>query len=305
MATLARRNVHVVIVSWNPDVDRLALVVDVLLPQVDAVTIVDNGSRNIDKVTTLAEARDKVGVIALAENRGIAAGLNVGIQEAFKTSPGWIMTMDQDSLVDGDAIERISNAFSMLDSVTRERCGVLALRPHPLSSSIPLTRYAERLLTVRDRGAFSERVGVITSGNLVRATVLEAIAFNESLFIDQVDFDFCHDVRRRGYLVLEQKESAMAHLLGERVADAKRDHPYENAQRFYYIVRNSTYLVLRGRLPIRFYFLQAIIYSGSYLSVNGVSSILHCVTVIFRGFFDGLLGRLGRREYAVLTRGRR
>jgi rhamnosyltransferase len=125
------------------------------------------------------------------------------------------------------------------------------------------------------------------------------------VFIDQVDFDFCYAVRVAGYRVIQQKQISMDHILGERFDDTVKDHPYENAQRVYYIIRNSTYLVLRRRLGVRFYFVQVIVFSGAFISINGVTAIAHCLAVLARGFVDGVLGRMGRREYAFLQRGRK
>jgi GT2 family glycosyltransferase len=158
---------------------------------------------------------------------------------------------------------------------------------------------------LRELGEFRERRGVITSGNLVRADLARQIRFNEALFIDQVDFDFCYSLRRRGYIVLQQKAITMDHVLGERYLDVERIHPYENAQRLYYIVRNSSYLVLRRRLLVRYYVVQVVVFCGAFVSINGVNSIPLCVAVVARGMVDAVQGRMGRREYPILKRGRR
>jgi hypothetical protein len=97
----------------------------------------------------------------------------------------------------------------------------------------------------------------------------------------------------------------MDHVLGEHYRDVGRVHPYENAQRLYYIVRNSSYLVLRRRLLVRYYVVQVVVFCGAFVSVNGVNSLPLCVAVVVRGILDAALGRMGRREYPILKRGRR
>jgi rhamnosyltransferase len=305
MSIPARGGVRAVFVTWNPDVERLFEAVRSLAAQVDGVVIVDNGSENFEALTAHFAMSDRIEVVGLPDNLGIAAALNAGVQLALLEDPAWIMTMDQDTLVSGGAVAGILQDYSALDEHLKMRCGILALRPHPQPASIWLTRYAEGLLVLRELGEFTERRGVMTSGNLVRADLARQIRFNEPMFIDQVDFDFCYSLRRLGYIVLQQKAVTMDHILGERYRDVDRVHPYENAQRFYYIVRNSSYMVLRRRLLVRYYVVQVVVVSGAFVSINGVNSLLLCVGIIARGTVDAILGRMGRREYPFLKRGRR
>jgi len=305
MSDPVRNKVRAVVVTFNPDLSRLTQVVESLAPQVDSIVIVDNGSRNSDDVHAVAQKTAGVDFLGLPDNMGIGAALNVGSRHVLLSKPDWILTMDQDTVVHVGGVDAILASFTSLKWELQDRVAILAMRPHPQPSSIWITRYADRLLVVSDLESFVERIGVITSGNLVRADVLERLSFNESLFIDQVDFDFCFSVRHLGYRVLQHKSISMDHVLGERFGDTDREHPYENAQRVYYIIRNSTYLVMRRRLPLRFYFVQMVVFSGAFVSMNGAGSVLHCALVVLRGMLDGALGRLGRREYSFLKKGRR
>jgi rhamnosyltransferase len=305
MSDPVHSNVRAVVVTFNPDLPRLTQVVESLAPQVDGIVIVDNGSNNSDDVRAVAQKTARVDFLGLPDNRGIGAALNVGSRHALLSNPDWILTMDQDTVVHVGGVDAILASFTSLKRELQDRVAILAMRPHPQPSSIWITRYADRLLVLSDLESFVERIGVITSGNLVRADVLERLWFNESLFIDQVDFDFCYSVRHSGYCILQHKSISMDHVLGERFSDSDKEHPYENAQRVYYIMRNSTYLVMRRRLPLRFYFVQVIVFSGAFVSMNGANSVFHGALVVLRGMLDGALGRLGRREYSFLTKGRR
>jgi rhamnosyltransferase len=305
MSDPVRSKVRAVVVTFNPDLSRLTRVVESLAPQVEGIVIVDNGSKNSEDVRAVAQKTSGVDFLSLPDNMGIGTALNVGSRHFLLSKPDWILTMDQDTVVHVGGVDAILASFTSLRTELQDRVAILAMRPHPQPSSIWLTRYADRLLMVRDLGSFVERIGVITSGNLVRADVLERLCFNESLFIDQVDFDFCFSVRHLGYYVLQHKSISMDHVLGERFSESDKEHPYENAQRVYYIIRNSTYLVMRRRLPLRFYLVQVVVFSGAFVSMNGAGSVFHCALVVLRGMLDGALGRLGRREYSFLTKGRR
>ncbi len=293
-------HVRAVVVTWNPGIDRLTASLEALLGQTDGVVIVDNDSSNREHVRDLAAKFDRVDFIGLQENEGIGSALNVGVERALGSTPEWILTMDQDTLLHDRAIGEILESYELLDEGTRESVGVLAMRSPPQSSSPWIVRYSDRLMTVRDLGKFIERRGVITSGNLVRADIARRTRYNEELFIDQVDFDFCFAVRREGNRVLQMKKNSMDHLLGEMSIGARTSHPFENAQRMYYISRNSTYLVLRRRMALRFYLVQNLIFCGAYVSKHGATSIGRCLLVVARGCSDGIRGILGRREYRFL-----
>ncbi|MBW4029817.1 MAG: glycosyltransferase [Acidobacteria bacterium] len=300
-----RSAVRAVIVTFNPDLARLAQVVESLRPQVQGVVIVDNGSANVDAISSLCDERTDVDFLGLDDNRGIGAALNIGVQRSLVADPEWILTMDQDTVVFKEGVESILASFESLTPPNRDRVGILAMRAQPQPSSIWITRYADQLLVIDRLEAFEERRGVITSGNLLRADVARRASFDERLFIDQVDFEFCFAVRRLGYHVLVHDQIAMDHVLGGRYHDTEKEHPYENAQRVYYIARNSTFLVLRRRLRVRFYFVQIVVFCGAFVSMNGARSLPLCVRILLRAVVDAVTGRLGRREYPFLSKGRK
>jgi rhamnosyltransferase len=305
MSIEARHGVGAVVVTFNPNVSRLEQVVASIHSQVSHVVVVDNGSSNAQSVRTTVLGYANVEFLALEDNRGIAAALNEGIRRTLGHELEWVLTMDQDTIVSPDGVESILRTFADLDAPIRDQVGILAMRAHPQPSSIWITRYAERLLEVGRVGGFIERRAVMTSGNLIRADVASTTHFNESLFIDQVDYDYCFAVRRRGLRVLMDQRISLDHVLGERFTDSKREHPYENAQRVYYIIRNSTYLVIRRRLRPRFYAVQMVVHCGAFVSMNGAPSAGLCALVAARGVLDGVFARLGRREYPFLAKGRR
>jgi rhamnosyltransferase len=268
------------------------------------VTIVDNGSGNVDLVREIAGARESVEVLAMSANVGIAQALNVGVQRVLERGSTWVLTMDQDTVLHQGAVSHALSDAALLPDAVRDHVGVVALRATPQPSTNVVTRYAERRLVLGSLGEFVVRRRVITSGNLVAATVLRQVRYDDRLFIDQVDFAFCEDVRRRGYIVLLHRPVSMEHVLGVSHRDGNTEHPYENAQRVYYIVRNSTYLVVRRRLGVRYYVAQLVAFYGAFVSVNGVSAIGLCLHILLRGLYDGLLARMGRREYPFLRTGR-
>ena len=88
------------IVTYNPNMERLKLNLDAICNQVSVVAIIDNGSKNIEKIISLTEGYDNIEVVCNASNRGIAAALNqIGDLAAAKKKEFFI-TLDQDSVAD-------------------------------------------------------------------------------------------------------------------------------------------------------------------------------------------------------------
>lgn len=299
-----RNSVVAVIVTFNPDLSRLVQVMESLRTQVQFVVVVDNGSANVDGISSLCDERIDTELLDLGDNRGIGAALNLGVQRGLAVNPEWILTMDQDTIVFRDGVKSILASFDSLAPQYRDRVGILAMRARPQPSSVWITRYADQLLVINRLAEFEERRGAITSGNLIRADVARRATFDERLFIDQVDFEFCFAVRRLGYRVLIHHQITMDHILGGRYPDTEKEHPYENAQRLYYIARNSTFLVLRRHLRVRFYVVQIVVFCGAFISMNGVRFLPLCGRVMLRAVVDAVTGRLGRREYPYLSKGR-
>ena len=297
MSSERRSHVRVVVVTWNPDFTRFVQTLAALVQQTQGVVVVDNGSAQQSLVRGHAEKHAHLEFIGLSENMGIGTALNVGVRAALLAQPDWILTMDQDTLVREGALDEILTSYSLMSEKERMSVGIVAMRSPPQSSYNVVVRYSDRLMTTGDLGTFVQRRAVISSGNLVRADVARRLSYNEELFIDQVDYEFCDRVRRAGFDIILEKGASMDHVLGEMSGTTTKDHPYENAQRMYYIARNSMYLALRRRMWLRFYLVQMVIFCGAYVSKNGMRSIGRCLRVVARGSVDGVVGRLGQRTY--------
>ena len=88
-------SVCAVIVTYRPAKKRLNAVIDAVLPQVDEVLVIDNGSGETVGHGLPFES-GKLGFTGLPENTGIAAAQNRGILQAkrrdFPISCFWIRT---------------------------------------------------------------------------------------------------------------------------------------------------------------------------------------------------------------------
>jgi rhamnosyltransferase len=223
-------DVLVVVVSYN-GLQKTRQTVDALRKQVGHVHIVDNGS-DAESLVVLDSLEREPGVCVerLGENRGIGYALNRGVQSAREMGCSWLLTMDQDSVVDGSLIEAYRAAVEQDPSL-------VCLAPRITTSSR------------RKDAAGGEVDYAITSGNLVRVDVFDQIGlYDEGFFVDCIDFDFCLRLRRDGHAVHRVPAALMEHQLGDAV-----DLPYtvrtyyarHSPVRRYYMYRNFMYMAER------------------------------------------------------------
>jgi rhamnosyltransferase len=301
-------SVTAVVVTHEPDLDALVRTLLETSRQVSRTVVVDNGSQSQVKLMRRLESLPGVALIGLDRNRGIAAALNLGVRRlaAEGHDHTWVLTLDQDTLLHPGAINSLLCSLDLLDASTRDECGVVGLRHKPVEVPQGPWRWAERHVRVRDLGhRLRERRLLITSGNLVRREVAETIPYAESLFMDQVDYAFCATVRSRGWRILECTDVLMDHQIGKSVETAGMVRRYETGQRLYYIVRNSTFLVLRRQLPASVYLAQLVSWGWAYAVVNGLSAVPREIAILVAGFGDGILKRLGQRQYWFLAEPRK
>lgn len=239
------------IVTYNPDLDKLKRNIDAVRGQVDTVYIFDNGSKNIDDIIRLAGSCK---VIQSKKNVGIALALNTLSAQAMKDGSEWLLTLDQDSEVYPDIIEMYSSFTDSADSLTCYR----------KDRNINNTQDTDDLTDEPDF--------CITSGNLIRLSAWKAVGgFNNRLFIDMVDVDFCFRLKKHGYRILRLHKYGFLHEIGDgsyvKLFGKKHFTGNYSAFRKYYIFRNMSYI-------IRKYHLKKHYYSYKRLGMMFVSTLL-------------------------------
>lgn len=223
------------IVTFNPQKKITTNCVKVLIPQVEKIFIFDNGSNDKNILESLRTLSDKVEITYNNQNIGIAAALNVLCRIAKKKGYGWILTMDQDSICDELMVSYLS-AYK-----DRDNYGIVAPRVEFWNDGnfITSTKWSEK--------ETYEEQACITSGSLTRISAWEKIGgFDEWMFIDHVDNEFCVHLLDEGYKVLRVNSAILYQRAGEMRYKIKRDGsiillPYYSPLRQYFISRNTVY----------------------------------------------------------------
>ena len=229
------------IVTFNPDLDRLKENVSAILPQVDKVVIFDNGSINQKSIEL--QYQNSAIIIKSDRNVGIAAALNGLMKKSEELGATWMLSLDQDSVCSRDFCEQMGiylykeDNFGIVAPVIVDRnVGIVGHNPEKEYKSVRTC---------------------ITSGAFTRLDVWKQIGgYDESMFIDSVDFEFCYRVRKFGYQVIQVRDVQLLHELGN--SEKKRflfweiDVTGHSAFRKYYIARNNVYYPLKHKLWLHF-----------------------------------------------------
>lgn len=226
------------IVSFNPELQRLQENVDAIKRNgITHIIIVDNGSENYAEI---CEQFKSQGILFIQnqENKGIAYALNQIFDAAMRCFDSeWVLTMDQDSVVNNSIID---SYLPYLD-----RPGIASL------SSLYRERSNGKICGIGNVHSSDETVQIdscITSGNLVNVKAwCEIGGFDNRLFIDMVDHEFCYRLRMRGYIILRINKPLMLHELGHQapIKWLGKTCYIDNysALRNYYFSRNFRYVM--------------------------------------------------------------
>ncbi len=224
--------VAAIIISYNPD-NNLLDSINLLINQVDKIIIVDNGSESQKKknINLIKDIDNK-------ENLGIATALNIGVKEALNQGYNWILTMDQDSKASSNMVEKMLEVYNTIDE--SERKEILSIFPNFVD---------ERIQSIEENSEMNAYEYVdadITSGNLLRAEVFDKVGFfDDSLFIDLVDTDFCMRLNEENIKMIKVRDAILYHSLGEsqsvKSIFGKFNTSNHSALRRYYMTRNRFY----------------------------------------------------------------
>jgi len=194
---------------------------------VEQVIIVDNS--DTDNGALCAEIAN-VTYIPLMENKGIAAALNRGCEEAKHLGAEWVLTMDQDSRWDQHSVRQYieeAEKYEGLDEV-----GIFS--PFHDCDGTPERHHR--------KGRYELREVVMCSGNLLRLSAWQQTGgFREDFFIDLVDDEMCCHLYRLGWIVVRLNSIMLTHKLGNGVqflGPTRHRYTPHPAWRYYYIGRN-------------------------------------------------------------------
>ena len=196
------QKVWAVIVTHEPDLARLEENLTAIVPQVQGVVVYDNGSDESDTIRRVVQDVTKDGrslrVVLGGRNAGLAVALNAGIEEAWNHGATHVLLLDQDSVADSEMVQKL------LAQTTE---GVAIVSPLIVDRNVEAVSY--------DRGSTYAIRRAITSGSLLSVSAWRDVGgYDERLFVDWVDFEFCDALRKRGWVIIRTHSTALLHEHG-------------------------------------------------------------------------------------------
>lgn len=299
---LATRTIAIV-VTYHPKKEALQQLIDRLVPQVDGLVIVDNGSEDGSAWAVSAMPIGFAAHIALDFNLGIATALNKGVETAIYMGATHLLLSDQDSL---PAVDMVEILHATLADLSVREVPVAAVGPRYMDGRsgylAPFLRTEGLLLkSVRTEypGEPAEVDFLITSGCLVSAESWRVVGpMVDALFIDYVDIEWGLRARAKGLISYGVESTILIHTLGDRRMNfLGLSVPIHGPIRHYYQIRNPLWLYRQPWIPLNWkivdgfrLLLRFIFYSTfTHPRIKNLSHML-------RGFRDGLVGRFGPME---------
>ncbi len=219
------KKIGAVIISYNPDKEKLFANIESTLNQVDELLIVDNNSiQTIDWVNDMFK---NITLIKNKKNVGIAGALNQGINYFNLKGYNWVLTLDQDSRIEEKYIKK-AQQYLFDDKV-----GIICPLVYDLNDP-PNYKLSNSSIELDQ---------CITSGSLTNVNSWKKVnGFDEQMFIDLVDFDFCYRLKKNSFKILQLQNCFIFHEVG----NIKKIGPIKvynhNEFRKYYYIRNWVYL---------------------------------------------------------------
>ncbi len=284
-----------VVVTYHPD-DEFPGRVARLADQVSRVYVVDNASSEGARRMLADVARDpRVELLLVDTNEGIGAALNRGCDRALADGFAWVVTSDQDSVVEPTMVAELAAIWA--EHPERDRVKIVA--PNYVMGAGVGVRFP------RNAARWHEMPTAITSGALTSlAAYREVGPFRADFFIDSVDEEFCLRLRRRGMIVVCSRKPLMRHSLGNARTHRIlwRDFPQSHHATFrrYYMARNRV-LTLReyGLREPRWALARLKIITLELFTVPLLEADkLAKVRAMLLGLWHGILGRTGKLDRA-------
>lgn len=226
-------NVAAVTILYHPDLavyDNIITYAD----DVDMMYIYDNSKKPNEELIAKLQKLQNVCYIANSDNVGLSEPINTIAKKASSQGMDWLITFDQDSQAGDYMIERMVEFAE--SKMCDEKVGIIA--PN-------ITQ--EENITFDCCYTYFDKV--YQSGAMHNLTVLKEVGgYDEALFIDPVDYEYCVRMRLRGYSVIKINNAFLKH----NIQDEDVEYRFVNgkkmvinkysSERYYYICRNNLYL---------------------------------------------------------------
>lgn len=174
------------------------------------------------------------------KNDGLPVAYNTFISYCIHEGINYLCLMDQDSDYSLDEVEKM---ISFIESSYND------IKAFPI---IAPRSYCVTSVRVQRENKLTDAKFVINSGTFLNISVLKEnnLKYDEKIFLDGVDYDFCMTLHRKGFPVKIYENSVLIQNLGYTRVKKGKEYVCHSELRYYYIVkaRNYTNIKNYGRI---------------------------------------------------------
>ena len=219
------------IVAFNPNLQQFLQNLNRFSKVCENIVVVDNHSSNVDNIEAALKGNAPI-LIKNDKNYGVARALNQIFQYANLNNFDWVLTLDQDSIIDNNLLVEYKKYIN-LPNVGILSCNILDMDTKKY--------FGKSVVNI------TEIDKCITSGSFVSVDAYnKSDKFDEWLFIDSVDFDFCLSLKKHGFKIYQIPYNGLLHKVGNttyrRFFFKKITILNEKPFRHFYMARNEYYL---------------------------------------------------------------
>ncbi|WP_158682884.1 MULTISPECIES: glycosyltransferase family 2 protein [Pseudomonas] len=214
--------VAAVVVGYMPEIDVLDRLLISLGSQVDVLIFLDNGASSNVLMAAPVERQSLV-YVDMEGNKGLGAALNKGFELAVNAGVDYVVTFDQDSHAEPQLIAKLGTAMAQA-KLKDPRC--IAVSPaffdrrdgkkvnFPFYQSV--NGVIKPVFHSDDENGLVNVDILITSGMYISTQAwIEGHRYDEGLFVDFTDSEWCFRVRDQGYALYGCLNVEMGHALSD------------------------------------------------------------------------------------------
>lgn len=230
------RNVKVaaIVILYEPDVDVIENMKS-YVQDLDRLYVYDNSTEINTEIERAICNFTNAEYYFAGENQGLCVPYNQYYRKAIEEGMDWFITLDQDSQAEKNMLCAMKD-FANSD-LCDEKIGIIA----PVICDLN-DEYIQQDMDYR---YVSE---VIQSGSMHRLDMMKIIGdYDENLFIDQIDYEYCARCRAGGYKVVKLNQAILFHDCQDKdtqhkLVDGKMIYFNKySLLRYYYRYRNTLY----------------------------------------------------------------
>jgi rhamnosyltransferase len=201
--------------------------------------VLDNSEKPCKHIKEEIAKLGDVSYISTGENKGIAKALNEAILMAKRENLSYLLTMDQDSCFEKHMIKNYLNCIN--DWSEKANTAMFGVQFVDANS-------------VKNGCVAEKKEKLITSGSVININAIDDVSgFDEKLFIDEVDNEFCYRCIMKGYKIIQFTNIYLNHNLGTTSIHKSFKNLAETPRRLhtpirlYYMTRNFFYVYSKYR----------------------------------------------------------